>query len=132
MVDIWVTLLKRMLTKRTGFIIVSILLHSTFNSSRISVKSVLSFSFNLSFLLYSFCCSLSTLSVFHNTKGLFIWSQEDPSTGKVPEGGTTFHWVYMGKFCGYQVERELVMAGKNNKNAMWALLLSLLALITTF
>ena len=38
----------------------------------------------------------------------------------------------MRKFCGYQVERELAMAGKNNKNAMWALLLSLLALITTF
>ena len=91
-----------------------------------------SFLFIQPFLLYSFCCLLSTLSVFHNTKGLFIRSQADPSTGKIPEGGTTFHWVYMRKFCGYQVERELVMAGKNNKNAMWALLLSLLALITTF
>ena len=36
--------------------------------------------------------------------------------------------------CGYQVEdqKELKMAGENNKNAIWALLLSLLALITTF
>ena len=55
--------------------------------------------------------------------------RQDPSTRKIPEGGITFYWVYMRKFCGYQVEGELVMmAGKNNKNAICPLLLSLLVL----
>ena len=31
--------------------------------------------------------------------------------------------------CGAQVEKELKMTGDNNKNAIWTLLLSLLALI---
>ena len=32
------------------------------------------------------------------TKGLFTWREEDPSTRKILEGGTTFCLVYMQKF----------------------------------
>ena len=31
-------------------------------------------------------------------KGLFTWREEDPSTGKFVEGGTTFRLLYMLKF----------------------------------
>ena len=31
-------------------------------------------------------------------KGLFTWREEDPSTRKILEGGTTFRLVYMQKF----------------------------------
>ena len=34
--------------------------------------------------------------------------------------------------CGYQVKEKLKNASDNNEHAIWALLLSLLALITTF
>jgi len=34
--------------------------------------------------------------------------------------------------CGAQVEKELKMTGEKKENAIWALLLSLLALIITF
>ena len=33
-----------------------------------------------------------------NSKGLFTWREEDPSTRKILEGGTTFRLVYMQKF----------------------------------
>ena len=32
------------------------------------------------------------------TKGLFTWREEDPSTRKILEGGITLRWVYMKKF----------------------------------
>ena len=32
------------------------------------------------------------------SKGLFTWREEDPSTRKIPEGGTTFRLLYMLKF----------------------------------
>ena len=45
---------------------------------------------------------------------------------------TTFTWVRCRKsgLCGTQVVKELRMADKRNRNTIWALLLSLLALIT--
>ena len=58
-------------------------------------------------------------------------------TLKILEGGTTFSWVCMqtlrnfGPF-GDQVKGELNMMGDHNKNVIWTLLLSLLALVTTF
>ena len=32
------------------------------------------------------------------SKGLFTWRKEDPSTRKILEGGSTLYWVYMQKF----------------------------------
>ena len=32
------------------------------------------------------------------SKGLFTWREEDPSTRKILEGGTTFRLLYMQKF----------------------------------
>ena len=50
------------------------------------------------------------------------------------EGGTTFRWVYMQQFLSvWCPSREGVKDGRRQKkNAIWALLLSLLALILTF
>ena len=31
-------------------------------------------------------------------KGLFTWREEDPSTRKILQGGSTFHLLYMQKF----------------------------------
>ena len=60
---------------------------------------------------------------------------EDPSTRKILEGGTTFSWVYMHTLrnfgpCGDHASKKMV--GDNNKNVIWTLLPSLLALVTTF
>ena len=39
---------------------------------------------------------------------LVTWKEEDPSTRKIPEGGTTFRWVYVKfRFVWYQVEKDL-------------------------
>ena len=74
-------------------------------------------------------------------KGLinYMVKEEDPSTRKILEGGTAFRWVYMQKFRSvwYQVEKDLELREgiQNNgrqKQAIWTLLPSLLALITTF
>ena len=35
---------------------------------------------------------------YYKFKGLFTWREEDPSTRKILEGGTTFRLVYMQKF----------------------------------
>ena len=32
------------------------------------------------------------------SKGQFTWRKEDPSTGKILEGGTSFRLLYMQKF----------------------------------
>ena len=58
----------------------------------------------------------------------------DPSTRKILKGGTThptFNWVTRRNFvpCGYQAEKKLKMVSINIKHAIWALLLSLLALV---
>ena len=57
-------------------------------------------------------------------KWLFTWRKESPRTRKILEGGTTFPWIFGP--CDYK------MAGDNVKNASWALLFSLLLLISTF
>ena len=36
--------------------------------------------------------------LFTKIKGLFTWREEDPSTRKILEGGTTFRLVYVQKF----------------------------------
>ena len=65
-----------------------------------------------------------------------MW-EEDPITRKVLRGRRTFQWVYMLKFWSVWlpntfVEKELKKkVGKNNKNAICNLQLSLLVLITT-
>ena len=65
-----------------------------------------------------------------------LW-EEDPITRKVLRGRRTFQWVYMLKFWSVWlpntfVEKELKKkVGKNNKNAICNLQLSLLVLITT-
>ena len=41
------------------------------------------------------CWLRLNLTIF---QGLFTWREEDPSTRKILEGGTTFSWVYMQKF----------------------------------
>lgn len=84
------------------------------------------------------------IQIFHTIKallviikGLFILWEEDPITRKVLRGRRTFQWVYMLKFWSVWlpstfVEEELKKkAGKNNKNAICNLQLSLLVLITT-
>ena len=38
------------------------------------------------------CCDFTV------TQGLLTWREEDPSTMKILEGGTTFHLLYMLKF----------------------------------
>ena len=43
-------------------------------------------------------CDRISCSLKKDTKGLFTWREEDPSTRKILEGGTTFHLVYMQKF----------------------------------
>ena len=71
-------------------------------------------------------------------KGLFTRREEDSSARKILEGVATLRWVYMQRFRSVWcpniecLEKELKMEGGKNKYAVWALLLSLLALITTF
>ena len=38
------------------------------------------------------------ISFSKHSKGLFTWREEDPSTRKIQEGGTTFRLLYMQKF----------------------------------
>ena len=61
---------------------------------------------------------------------------EDPSTRKILEGGTTFSWVYKHTLRNYgpcgDHARNGEMVSDYNKNVILTLLLSLLALITTF
>lgn len=63
------------------------------------------------------------------TKGLFTWRKI--SATKILEGGTTLPWVYKQNFRSVSCpsregsRRNLKMVGDNNKNATWALLLSL-------
>ena len=62
--------------------------------------------------------------------------EEDPITRKILKGRTTFQWVYMLKVWSVWlpstfVEDELKKGGKNNKNAIGTLQLSLQVLITT-
>lgn len=64
-----------------------------------------------------------------------MW-EEDPITRKILKGRTTFQWVYMLKFWSVWlpstfVEEEFKKVGKNNKNAICTLQLSLLVLITS-
>ena len=71
-------------------------------------------------------------------KGLFTRREEDSSARKILEGVATLRWVYMQRFRSVWcpniecLEKELKMEDGKNKYAVWALLLSLLALITTF
>ena len=73
-------------------------------------------------------------------KGLINYMEGGRScTRKILEGGTTFRWVYMQKFRSvwYQVEKDLelregIQNSGRQKQAIWALLPSLLPLITTF
>ena len=63
-------------------------------------------------------------------------------TRKILEGGTTFSWVYIDYIhtlrnfgpSGDHASKEGIKDGgqENNKNIIWTLLLSLLALVTTF
>ena len=67
-------------------------------------------------------------------KWLITWREESPSTRKILEGGTTFPWVYLQKFWSVwlPIREGIKDAGDNVKNTSWALLFSLLLLISTF
>lgn len=73
------------------------------------------------------CAHLLTYLPILNSKGLFIWREEDPSARKILEGGTNFGWVlYIQKFRSVwlPIRRGKTMAGDNNKNAIWTLAFS--------
>ena len=56
-----------------------------------------------------------------SSNGLFIWREEDPSTRKTLEGGTTFGWVlYIQKLLSVWLpsRRGKQMTGNKNKNAI--------------
>ena len=60
-------------------------------------------------------------------QGRFTWREEDPSTRKILKyGEKTFSLITCRNFgpCGAQKDKGLKMTGDNNKNAIWALLLS--------
>ena len=62
--------------------------------------------------------------------------QEGSQQQEDPRRRNNLRWVYMQKFSSVwvpkQFEKELKMADDKNKTTIWALILSLLALITTF
>ena len=64
--------------------------------------------------------------------GLFTWREEDPSPRRRAEQRSVAFTSRSFGPCSAKAERELKMAGDKNKNAIWAFLLSLLALITIF
>ena len=62
---------------------------------------------------------------------MITWREEDPCTRKILEGETTFRYSP----CRAEEEKDpegIKKAGDKNKNAIWALLLSLPELVTTF
>lgn len=64
--------------------------------------------------------------------GLFTWREEDPSPRRRAEQrSVAFTSRSFGPWSA-KAERELKKAGEKNKNAIWAVWLSLLTLITTF
>ena len=68
---------------------------------------------------------------YHTAAILGGWTILVPQ--KILEGGTTFRWVTYMQYglCGAQAEKELKIESDKNKSAVWALVLSSLAFITT-
>ena len=54
------------------------------------------------------------LAFFRTFQGLLTWREEDPSTRKILEGGTSFRWVKMRKFRSEWLPRRRATRTKSN------------------